>query len=179
VPWRPMLHRTPPLLSSPSPAPTWHRAGPPLTLFLPARAAEPPQKGIAPRRPSFHLFSSHLRRCTTPPPPLPSPRHPCPPTVTERRRNALDSARTTPPPTFVGERRSELRSFTTNRPLLIALLLQAAGACHGYRRPPCQLHRRRTPPRSAAPPLHRRAGTGVSPASTLLAQHIRHLSVVL
>jgi hypothetical protein len=49
--------------------------------------------------------------------------------------------------------------------------------CH--RRPPCQLHRRRMPPRSAAPPLHRRATTGVSPASALPAWRIRRLAVVL
>jgi hypothetical protein len=106
-------HPSSPLLLLP---PRGTEPDPPLALFLPARAAEPPQKGIARRRPSFHLFSSHLHQCTMPPPPLPSPRHPCPPTVTERRRNALDSARTTPPPAFIGERRSELRSFTTNRP---------------------------------------------------------------
>jgi hypothetical protein len=142
--------------------------GPPSPLLLLPHAApsrtpfpfppRPPHRAAIKRCHPMPSLVSPVFLSPAPPPPLPSPRRPCPPTVIERRWTVLDFARTVPLPAFVSERRPELRSFATNRPLLIALLLQATGARHGCWRPPCQLHRRRTPLRSAAPPTHRYGG---------------------
>jgi hypothetical protein len=72
----------------PSPAPTWHRAGPPCPF--PPR---PRRRAVIKRcRPTPSLilpvFLSPCQ-CTALTPPLPSPRRLCPPTATERHRDRV------------------------------------------------------------------------------------------
>jgi hypothetical protein len=118
------LPSTGPPLSSPFPPSTRRRPWTPCPLFL---SIAPPSHHKRRRLPPVPLFtlSSHSCPCTTPPPSLPPPLCPCPLSTTERLRTALS-------PAFIGERLPELQSIATNGPLLTALLLEAAGACHGH-----------------------------------------------
>jgi hypothetical protein len=166
-----------PSLSAPSPAHTWHQAGPLPFSSPPHRRAA--IKTRCPTSSSFHPFSSRKHRCTTPPPPLPSlrcPINPRRPRGAGPHRTVQVSARTAlPPPSSV----SVARSFDMSQPIAPYSLPSSSkqqGHTPDHRRPPCQLHCRQ--PSSILPP-HRRPTSPVSPLHPRVVQQVPYSVSVL